>query len=93
MQYKEIEGKEVIGKLGRVVGKISEMNVDTNTWKVTHVFLTLDKNIVEDLGFKKPRIGSLKASIPIEAIEAISDRVILRNESLEDLRKILQTES
>jgi len=90
MEYKEIEGKEVIGKQAHLIGKVSEIEFDTKTWKVTHVCVDVNKNIVEDLGLKKPTIGTVKATIPVEIIDAISDRILLGNESLDELKKVIK---
>jgi sporulation protein YlmC with PRC-barrel domain len=90
LEYKEIEGKEVLGKLAHLIGKVSEIEVDTNTWKVTHICVDIDKNIVEDLGLKKPRIGSVRVTVPTEMINATSDRIILKNETLDELKKVIQ---
>jgi sporulation protein YlmC with PRC-barrel domain len=53
MEYKEIQGKEVIGKLAHLIGKVTEIEFDTKTWKVTHICVDVNKNVVEDLGLKK----------------------------------------
>jgi sporulation protein YlmC with PRC-barrel domain len=90
MEYKEIEGKEVIGGLAHNIGKVSGIEIDTNTWKVTHICVDVDKNIVENLGLKKSIIGSTKATIPIEMIDAISDRILLKNASVDDLKKVIK---
>ena len=90
MEYKdEIEGKEVIDKLAHLIGKVSNIKVDTNTWKITHVCVDVEKNMVNGLGLKKPMIGSAKAAIPIEMIDAISDRILLKNASLDELKKAI----
>ena len=89
MEYKEIEGKEVIGGLAHTIGKVSDIEVDTNTWKVTHICVDVDKNVVEDLGLKKPMIGSIKVGAPVETIGVISDRVIL-NKTMNELKDIIK---
>jgi sporulation protein YlmC with PRC-barrel domain len=89
MDFKEIEEKEVIGKGARLIGKVSDIEFDTNTWKITHICVEVNKNVVDDLGLKKPMIGNAKATIPIEIIDAISDRILLKNESLDELKKVI----
>ena len=93
MEFKEIEGKEVIGKLAHLIGKVSEIVFDTNTWKITHICVDVDKNIVETLGLKKPMLGSAKATIPIEMVEAISDRILLKNASMDELKQVMTSKS
>ena len=93
MEYKEIEGKEVLGKLAHLVGKVSGLEIDTTNWKVTHLVLDVEKKAVEDLGLKKPLIGSAKATVPTEMIHAISDRIILKNESIDELKSVIKQKS
>jgi sporulation protein YlmC with PRC-barrel domain len=93
MDFKEIQGKEVIDKGARLIGKVSDIEFDTNTWKITHICVDVNKNVVDDLGLKKPMIGNAKATIPIEIIDATSDRVLLKNESVEDLKKVMKIKS
>ena len=93
MEYKEIEGKEVIDKQAHLIGKVCEIALDPNIWKVTHICVDMDKNIVEKIGLKKPLIGSVKATIPIEMIHAMSDRILLRNESLDELKQVIKPKS
>lgn len=90
MDFKEIEGKEVIGKQAQIIGKVCGIEVDTNTWKVMHICVEVDKNVVESLGLKKPKIGNVKVNIPTEIIDVTSDRILLKNESLDDLKKVIK---
>ena len=89
IDFKEIEGKEVICGEARFLGKVCGVEIDTKDWKVTYICLDVDKNIVEDLGLIKSRFGSVKVFIPTEKIDATSDRIIL-GESVEELRKIVK---
>ncbi len=52
--------------------------------------MDVNKNIVEDLGLRKPMIGNVKVTIPVEMIQAISDRVLLKNESVDELKKVIK---
>lgn len=89
MDSKDIEGKEVLGAKARVLGKVCNIEIDTENWKVTHISMEVDKNAIEELGFKKPRFGSVKVDFPVEKINGISDRILL-NESTDELKKILR---
>lgn len=90
MDSKNIEGKEVIaGKSARLLGKVEGIEVDTTNWKVTSIRLDVDKNVVEDLGLKKPRLGGVKVTFPVEIIDGISDKIILR-ENLDEFKNIIK---
>ena len=89
MDLKEIEGKEVIAGKARILGKVIGVEVDTETWKVTNLQLDLDKNVIEDLGLKKPMLGSVKITFPVEIVDGISDKIILK-ETTDQLKTIIK---
>ena len=66
MKSKEFMDKDVFA-LDEKIGKIKEMEVDANEWKVTHLEIELDKNIAESvLGAKK---GGVRNMLDISALE------------------------
>jgi sporulation protein YlmC with PRC-barrel domain len=89
MKYGDIEGKEVIGKEARKLGKVWEIELDTKDWKVTDFYLDVDQDAAVDLGLSKSRLGSVKALLPTSMIHAISDRIIL-NETIDEVKKKLK---
>lgn len=90
MDSKDIEGKEVIaGKGARLLGKVEGIDLDIVNWKVTTIRLELDKNVIEDLGLKKPRLGNVKATFPVETIDSISDKILLK-EGIDQLKNVVK---
>jgi len=72
-------GKEVIGAQAQILGKIDEVEIDANTLKITELYVELEKTVIETMGFEKPRVmGSVKVSVPIEEVNAVSDVVSLK---------------
>jgi sporulation protein YlmC with PRC-barrel domain len=66
MKSKEFIGKDVFA-LDEKIGKIKEMEVDANEWKVTHLEVQLDKNVSESvLGAKK---GGVRNNLNVSALE------------------------
>jgi sporulation protein YlmC with PRC-barrel domain len=66
MKSKEFIGKDVFA-LDEKIGKIKEMEVDANEWKVTHLEVQLDKNVAESvLGAKK---GGVRNNLNVSALE------------------------
>jgi sporulation protein YlmC with PRC-barrel domain len=66
MKSKEFIGKDVFA-LDEKIGKIKEMEVDANEWKVTHLEVELDKNVAESvLGAKK---GGVRNNLNVSALE------------------------
>jgi sporulation protein YlmC with PRC-barrel domain len=77
-------GKQVIGAQAQILGKIDEVEFDTNTLKITYLYVELEKTVIETMGFEKPRVmSSVKVSIPSEEINAVSDVVSLKKGATE----------
>ncbi len=49
----------------------------------------MDKNVIEDLGLKKPMLGSVKITFPVEIVDGISDKIILK-ETTDQLKTIIK---
>ena len=66
MRSKEFIDKDVFA-LDEKIGKIKEIAVDLNEWKVTHLEVELEKDIAESvLGAKK---GGVRNMLDISALE------------------------
>ena len=92
MKYEEIVGKKVIDKKARLLGKVNGVEVDAKAMKITHFYLDVDKDAVNDLGLKKPMMGSAKAVFPTEMVDAMSDSIIL-NGTISELKNIIRSTS
>ena len=66
MKSKDFMDKDVFA-LDEKIGKIKEIEVDANEWKVTHLEVELDKNVAESvLGAKK---GGVRNMLNVSALE------------------------
>ena len=66
MKSKEFMDKDVFA-LDEKIGKIKEMDIDANEWKVIHLEVELDKNVAESvLGAKK---GGVRNMLNVSALE------------------------
>ena len=83
MKSEEVIGKKVLGSEAQIIGKISEIEFDRNTWNISDICIDLEKNVMETMGFQKPRLGGIKANIPVTEINAISDVVSLKKSAVE----------
>jgi sporulation protein YlmC with PRC-barrel domain len=66
-----MKGKEFIDKdvfaLDEKIGKIKEIDIDLNEWKVTHLEVELNKDVAESvLGAKK---GGVRNNLNVSALE------------------------
>jgi sporulation protein YlmC with PRC-barrel domain len=85
VSFEKLSGKYVICAGGFDLGEINGMEMDTNTWQVTHLHVKLSKSASEDLGFKK-RIGSSTVCLPISLVAKVGDNILL-NKSLDELTR------
>jgi sporulation protein YlmC with PRC-barrel domain len=85
VDFKELTDKFVICAGGFDLGQINGIELDTNTWLVTHLHVKLSKSASEDLGFKK-RFGSSTVCIPVSLVATIGDNILL-NKTLDELTK------
>jgi sporulation protein YlmC with PRC-barrel domain len=85
VSFKDLSDKFVICAGGFDLGQINGVEINTGTWKVTHLNVKLSKSASEDLGFKK-RIGSSTVCVPVTLVFSVGDNILL-NKSLEELTK------
>ncbi|MCJ7632783.1 hypothetical protein MUP77_10395 [Candidatus Bathyarchaeota archaeon] len=89
MRVEQLEGKGVIDSEARVLGYISGMEFDISNWKITHLSVKLADDAIEDLGYKKPRLGSIVVNVPIEVVKAVRD-VIAIDRGVKELRSVVE---
>ena len=66
MKSKEFIDKDVFA-LDEKIGKIKEIDIEPDVWKVTHLEVELDKNVAESvLGAKK---GGVRNMLNVSALE------------------------
>lgn len=89
MRVEQIEGKGVIDSEARVLGYVSGIEFEIRNWKITHISVKLSDNAIEDLGYKKPRLGSIVVNVPIETINAVRD-VITIDRGIKELKNVVE---
>jgi sporulation protein YlmC with PRC-barrel domain len=67
------------------LGNVNGMEINTDTWQVSHLHVKLSKSASEDLGFKK-RFRSSTVCVPISLVSQQGDNILL-NKSIEELSK------
>ena len=85
----DVLGKTVIGAAGNYIGEVKNIDIEANTWQVTHLHIKLSDKAAKEFGFKK----TLKRSnikIPTSSVNNIGV-IITLNLSLIDLKKILNS--
>jgi sporulation protein YlmC with PRC-barrel domain len=87
MKANRINGTKVITANAYVLGEVEGAEVDTDKWKVTHIDVNLTKDATEELGYKKPFLGSLKVCLPVTIIKEFGDVITLKT-SLQELKNL-----
>jgi len=87
MKANRINGTKVITANAYVLGEVEGAEVDTDKWKVTHIDVNLTKEATEELGYKKPFLGSLKVCLPVTIIKEFGDVITLKT-SLQELKNL-----
>ena len=85
MSFDKLSGKFVICAGGFDLGEINGVEMETDTWQVTHLHVKLSKQASEDLGFKK-RFRSSTVCVPTSLVSKVGDNILL-NKCLDELSK------
>ena len=85
----ELEGKTVVETKARIVGKISGIEIDCSTWKVTSLHIELTDEFTDILGYKKPFMGHIEILLSVDAVQAVADVVTL-NKATEELKDVIE---
>ena len=59
------------------LGEVDGAQASTVTWHITHLDLALTKEATQELGFKKPMLGSVTICLPTSAIKKVGDVITL----------------
>jgi sporulation protein YlmC with PRC-barrel domain len=85
----EVLGKTVIGAAGNYIGEVNNIDIEANTWQITHLHVKLSDKAAKEFGLKKTLKGS-NIRIPTSLVNNICV-IITLNQSLMDLKKILSS--
>ncbi len=87
MRVNHLNGLEVITVDAFNIGEVDGAEADTGTWQITHLVVELSKEVVKELGFKKPILGSVSVCLPVTTINKIG-HVVTLNQSIHDLKNL-----
>lgn len=88
LDVNRICGKKVIGVEALVLGEVESVKVDTSTWQVTHLSVSLTEDATKELGFKKPFLSKVIIALPITSVSVVGD-VITLDKSIKDLKDVI----
>lgn len=84
VSYEKLEGMQIISSKAHILGELTGVEIKTNNWQVTHLYVKLDKEPAIKLGYKK-RFGSSKICIPVSIVKAVGELITI-DASFEDLK-------
>ena len=89
MKVNKLNGMAVITDDALTLGEVDGVQADTVTWQITHLDVSLTKEATEELGFKKPMLGSITICLPTSAIKKVGDVITLdfSLKALKDLKE------
>ncbi len=77
MYGRQILDKEVVGFNGWKIGKSKEIIIDSDSWRVTHIEVELNDNIVNELSGPVP-LHKNRIPIEISYVQGIGDLITLK---------------
>jgi len=92
MKVSKLNGMKVITTNAYTLGEVGGAHVDTDKWKITHLDVSLTKEATEELGFKKPFLGSLTVCLPIDIVKGFGDVITLKK-SLQEMKNLKECKS
>jgi sporulation protein YlmC with PRC-barrel domain len=89
LKVNKLNGMAVITDDALTLGEVDGVQADTVTWQITHLDVSLTKEATEELGFKKPMLGSITICLPTSAIKKVGDVITLdfSLKALKDLKE------
>jgi len=80
-------GKEVITSQGQFIGKISDLQFDEKTWRVTAFYVELNKDVAEEQKLKR-LFRKTQVPINVDHVQGVADRIVLKG-SKKDILKLI----
>lgn len=73
-----LRGRSVVDAHGRVIGEITELFVETDSWRVEGVGVRLTRDAERALGAHRGPFRAVELELPIEEIQSVGDTIVLR---------------
>jgi sporulation protein YlmC with PRC-barrel domain len=84
VSFDKLVGMQIITSKAHLLGEAKSIEINTESWQVTHIFVKLDNEAAIKLGVKK-RFRSSKICIPISMVKAVGELITI-DASFEDLK-------
>lgn len=81
MRATEIIGKGVVTTDGALLGKVADLILNLEEWRVKELVISLSKDVAQQLGLKK-FFGSPKVAVPVSYVSGVRDVISLSTDSV-----------
>lgn len=88
----DLRGRTIIAADGQVIGEISALFLDSDSWRVESLQVALRKDVADQLGAHRTVFRGGTLQIPIRAVQSVGTTVVLAV-PLEGLRAVLPSEA
>jgi sporulation protein YlmC with PRC-barrel domain len=72
-----LQGRTIIAADGQVVGEITAIFLESDTWRVESLHARLGKNIADQIGANRSLFHAGTLEIPVRFVQSVGDRVVL----------------
>jgi sporulation protein YlmC with PRC-barrel domain len=87
-----LRGRTIIGADGQVIGEVSALFLDSDTWKVESLQVKLERAIADQLGASRSIFHAGTVEIPTRLVQSVGDTIVL-SVVVDGLRQVLPRES
>ena len=89
LKISKLNGMKVITADAFTLGEVEGTRADIDKWKITNLEVSLTKETIKELGFKKPLpiLGSMLVCLPVTAVKTIGDVIALKH-TLEEFKNL-----
>jgi sporulation protein YlmC with PRC-barrel domain len=74
-----LDGKKVIGSEGYILGEMTGVNIDSETWQARAFCVNLSDEAAAELGFKKSLMSKIRICLPTKLVNVAGDVITLKD--------------
>lgn len=78
VRARNLVGLEVITSDAKKLGEVDGTELDTESWKATHLRVDLTDESIRELGLKKPLMGGIRICLPVDHVNKVGHVVNLK---------------
>ncbi len=73
----EFRGRTVISSDGQAIGRVSDIFLDSDSWRVEALQINLRKGVATTLGAEHGVFHSGRIEVPVSLVQSVGDAVVL----------------